>query len=747
MKRVFLLLFYVTAMFSVAQEPAQTIGFHRDGEPEVFVPEPEKPQDSPELAYFRYTILAEHQVKIVQYTGNDQEVEIPSTLIINGEMYTVVEIGEKAFSGKSSLKKITIPNTILSVGSDAFAQSNLVVDFKGSVGDWARINFSSWSSNPVACEDQFYLNDSLFDEKKLVIPDSIKKIGNYAFRAFGKIDSLVISNGVECVGKAAFLGCENMVSVSLPESVKEVQYMAFSRCNALEEIVVDSANQIYDSREKCNAIVDTKTNTLIVACNKSIIPNTIQKIGDYSFYDCDRLKSLILPSSIECIGINAFESCDSLVSIKLNEGLKYIHGYAFISCYSLESIDMPNTVTSIGDGAFSGCTNLRSVKLSNALTSLSSRMFAQCKSLTEVIIPNSVTYIGDYAFYDCTSLTSLSIPSSITTVGICAFSYIPSLKYVTIHNAPKDMVFFQCPSLTHITWNVKSGVDSQKPFDRIKNQIISFTFGENVEYIPKELCCGMSNLQSIEIPKNIKRIGYHAFYYCDKLTSVTWNATDCTIEDYVFYDVFYASKIKSFTFGENVKVIPEALCKGMSSLTSITIPNNVQKIGKNVFEKCTNITSVEWNAHSTCAVQLENNRITSPFSSIVTQITSISFGNSVETIPACLCIGMTKLETIEIPQSVTSIGQHAFCDCYGLKKITIPKSVIEIGPSAFKNMGYFDDIQVMFCGKVNPENIFQWTWMRKDYTFYVPAEYLRYYKSFSKKQLGISKGSVRYKTF
>jgi hypothetical protein len=186
----------------------------------------------------------------------------------------------------------------------------------------------------------------------------------------------------------------------------------------------------------------------------------------------------------------------------------------------------------------------------------------------------------------------------------------------------------------------------------------------------------------------------------------------------------------------------------MSSLTSITIPNNVQKIGKNVFEKCTNITSVEWNAHSTCAVQLENNRITSPFSSIVTQITSISFGNSVETIPACLCIGMTKLETIEIPQSVTSIGQHAFCDCYGLKKITIPKSVIEIGPSAFKNMGYFDDIQVMFCGKVNPENIFQWTtWMSKDYTFYVPAEYLRYYKSFSKKQLGISKGSVRYKTF
>jgi hypothetical protein len=108
---------------------------------------------------------------------------------------------------------------------------------------------------------------------------------------------------------------------------------------------------------------------------------------------------------------------------------------------------------------------------------------------------------------------------------------------------------------------------------------------------------------------------------------------------------------------------------------------------------------------------------------------------------------MTKLETIEIPQSVTSIGQHAFCDCYGLKKITIPKSVIEIGPSAFKNMGYFDDIQVMFCGKVNPENIFQWTWMRKDYTFYVPAEYLRYYKSFSKKQLGISKGSIRYKTF
>lgn len=750
MKRVFLLLFYVTAMFSVAQEPAQTIGFHRDGEPEVFVPEPEKPQDSPELAYFRYTILAEHQVKIVQYTGNDQEVEIPSTLIINGEMYTVIEIGEKAFSGKSSLKKITIPNTILSVGVDAFAQSNLVVDFKGSVGDWARINFSSWSSNPVAREDQFYLNDSLFDGKNLVIPDSIKKIGNYAFRAFSQIETLVISNGVECIGASAFLGCDNMVSIKISESVNNVQKMAFGRCNALKEIVVDSANQIYDSREKCNAIVDTKTNTLIVACNKSTIPNTIKKIGDYSFYDCDRLKSLILPTSIEGIGVNAFESCDSLVSIKLNEGLKYIHAKAFIYCYSLESIEMPNTVTSIGGGAFSGCTNLRSVKLSNALTSLpsapsgysnviSTGMFAHCKSLSELIIPDSVTSIGDWAFNGCSSLTSLIIPSSVIAVGSNTFNSLPALESVVICSAAKDMIFFQCPSLTHITWNVKSGVDSQKPFERIKNQVLSFTFGEDVEYIPANICNGMTNLESIVIPENIKRIGELAFANCNKLTNVTWNATNSEIGKAIFQNT--ASKIECFNFGESVSVIPDLLCDGMCSLTSMTIPKNVTRIGRNVFRFCRNITTVYWNAenceptwwgeyqsdwYKNKEINVRNDLyildtgkqdwyMYGPFSNISDKITSFKIGNNVQQIPSCLCFGMSKAR-ITFHQNIQSIGKYALSEVY---KVQFQGKVTQCANVFYNNSKWYDTI------------------------IYVPQEYLKYYKKL-RDTMGLKKSKVKY---
>ncbi len=751
MKRVFfLLLFCVTVMLSIAQEPAQTIGFHRDGEPEVFVPEPEKPQDSPELAYFRYTILAEHQVKIVQYTGNDQEVKIPSNLIINGEMYTVVEIGEKAFSGKSSLKKITIPNTILYVGVDAFAQSNLVVDFKGSVGDWARINFSSWSSNPVAREDQFYLNDSLFDGKNLVIPDSIKKIGDYAFRDFSQIETLVISNGVECIGESAFLGCDNMVSIKISESVNNVQKMAFGRCNALKEIVVDSVNQKYDSREKCNAIIETQTNTLIVACNKSTIPNTIKKIGDYSFYDCDRLKSLILPTSIEGIGVNAFESCDSLVSIKLNDGLKYIHAKAFISCYSLESIEMPNTVTSIGGGVFGACTKLKSVKLSNALTSLpsapsgysnviSTGMFAHCKSLSELIIPGSVTSIGDWAFNGCSSLTSLTIPSSVIAVGSNTFNSLPALESVVICSAAKDMIFFQCPSLTHITWNVKSGVDSQKPFDRIKNQIISFTFGEDVEYIPANICNGMTNLESIVIPENIKRIGELAFANCNKLTNVTWNATNSEIGKAIFQNT--ASKIECFNFGESVSVIPDLLCDGMCSLTSMTIPKNVTRIGRNVFRFCRNITTVYWNAENCEPIWwgeyqsdwYKNKEINvrndlyildtgkqdwymyGPFSNISDKITSFKIGNNVQQIPSCLCFGMSKA-IITFHQNIQSIGKYALSEVY---KVQFQGKVTQCANVFYNNSKWYDTI------------------------IYVPQEYLKYYKKL-RDTMGLKKSKVKY---
>ena len=364
-----------------------------------------------------------------------------------------------------------------------------------------------------------------------------------------------------------------------------------------------------------------------------------------------------------------------------------------------------------------------------------------CSSLTEiVIIPNSVTSIGDLAFYGCSSLTSLTIPSGVTTVGNNTFNNLPALQSIVLYSAPKNMLFSQCPALTHITWNVKSGVDSQKPFNEIKNQILSFTIGEDVEYIPANICNGMINLESIVIPTNIKQIGSHAFANCNKLTLVTWNATNSKIGDAIFQNT--ASKIKCFNFGENVSVIPDLLCDGMSSITSVTIPKNIKIINKNVFRYCRNLTSVIWNAENCEPTmwgeyqndwyknkELENNYIIfgsgkqdwymyGPFANISHKITSFKIGENVQQIPSYLCFGMSKAK-ITFHKDIQTIGEYALSEVY---KVQFQGKVTQCANVFYNNKKWYDTI------------------------IYIPQEYLKYYKSL-RTAMGLKKAKVIYKTF
>ena len=166
-----------------------------------------------------------------------------------------------------------------------------------------------------------------------------------------------------------------MTSVTIPISVTSIGFRAFAYCTSLTSIMVKSENTVYDSRNNCNAIIETATNTLIVGCMNTNIPNSVTSIGDYAFYDCS----------------------------------------------SLTSITIPNSVTSIGSGAFEGCRGLTSVTIPNSVTSIGSGAFQNCSSLTSVTIGNNVKSIGDYAFYYCIGLTSVTIPSSVTCIGGSAF--------------------------------------------------------------------------------------------------------------------------------------------------------------------------------------------------------------------------------------------------------------------------------------------------------------------------------------
>ena len=468
--------------------------------------------------------------------------------------------------------------------------------------------------------------------------------------------------------------------MTIPASVKSIgEGGTFQKCTSLKSVQWNATTcTIDDSRDSYKPYYPPFQN--LSSITKFTFGSNVQSIPEALCSGISGLTSITIPANVTSIGYKTFYECSSLKSVIIQEGVTSIGSWAFSGCKSLTDITIPESVKSIGGYAFSGCEALKSVTIQEGVTSIGYDAFYECSSLQSVTIPSSVTSIEDKAFSGCSSLTSLTIPSSVIAVGSNTFNSLPALESVVICSAAKDMIFFQCPSLTHITWNVKSGVDSQKPFNEIKNQILSFTIGEDVEYIPANICNGMINLESIVIPTNIKQIGSHAFANCNKLTLVTWNATNSKIGDAIFQNT--ASKIKCFNFGESVNIIPDFLCDGMSNLTSITIPKDVKVIGKNVFRYCRNLTSVIWNAENCEPTMwgeyqndwyknkdLENNYyildsgkqdwyMYGPFSNISHKITSFKIGNNVQQIPSCLCFGMSKAR-ITFHQNIQSIGKYA----------------------------------------------------------------------------------------
>lgn len=409
---------------------------------------------------------------------------------------------------------------------------------------------------------------------------------------------------------------------------------------------------------------------------------------------------------------NAFCNNISLKSVCIGNNVTRIGEAAFSYCEQLSSIIIPNSVMHIGDNAFAWCYSLTSINLSHSLTRIEDGLFRGCYSLSSIVIPNSVTEIGEYAFANC-SFTSFTIPSQITHIGRWAFA--------------------NCSSLNSIIWNATRMVlehQTQVPFGGVESQIISFTFGEGVESIPDWLCMNMENMTSVTIPNSVTYIGPSTFTGCSSLQSITLTAQ--SIEEYCNGEgnmILYASgmgrnvkrnllingfemkeiiipmdvkNIGSYAFygcsdlisiymHDSITNIGANAFDGCSSLTSITISDNVKSIGEDAFSNCSSLNAVIWNAKN-CADFSSIEK--SPFYGNRSLITSFTFGEEVENIPAYLCNGMGKISSLIIPNSVTTIGQNAFNGCSSLTSLDIPNNVQTIGENAFRDCSSIKSISV-----------------------------------------------------
>ena len=185
---------------------------------------------------------------------------------------------------------------------------------------------------------------------------------------------------------------------------------AFYGCSDLASIVVAEDNKVYDSQNNCNAIIETKKNSLIVGCKNTVIPNGVTSIGDMAFMNCSGLTSITIPNSVTSIGIAAFQGCSSLTSVIIPNGVTELEVDVFSGCSSLTSITIPNSVTSIQPRAFDGCSRLTSITIPNSVTYIGEYAFAAL-GLTSITIPNSVTYFDMDVFAGCSRLTSIKMLS------------------------------------------------------------------------------------------------------------------------------------------------------------------------------------------------------------------------------------------------------------------------------------------------------------------------------------------------
>ena len=335
--------------------------------------------------------------------------------------------------------------------------------------------------------------------QSVTIPESVTSIGKSAFEHCSNLDSLTI-NGVatSMIGAYAFASCTSLTSLSLVGSFQTIGDCAFASCGMTSLTIDATITSIEKYAFSSSSLISLS------------LTGNVQKIGDYAFANCTSLTSLSLTGNVQKIGDYAFSSCSSLKTVTLPKSLTSIGSHAFDSCTSLDPIEIPGTVTEIGDCAFYNCDGLISATIEEGVQSTGADMFYGCDNLATVKLPESLTTIADGSFAFCSDLNHVNIPASVTCIGNSAFSNCTSLSDITLQDGVKTIgadAFFYCRELT------------------------SITLPGSVTDIGKEAFYYCDELASITIPENVKTINPDTFYWCSSLKDITLPAGLTSFQD------------------------------------------------------------------------------------------------------------------------------------------------------------------------------------------------------------------------
>jgi hypothetical protein len=519
-------------------------------------------------------------------------------------------------------------------------------------------------------------------DESIVIPSEIdgKKvtvIGSSAFYGFKSLKNIEIPDGITSIENYAFCQCWSITSLSVPESVTSIGTGAFRFCGDLKEIKLPSnLTVLSDSLFGADANLEYITFGDAEKTDTVIIPETVQKMGNYVFMNCEKIKNIKLPSNLKSIGKTCFQGCISLTGLFIPQSVESIGGGIFGDCDALQSVEIEdeNNNFIFKDGILYDVKNGILVSAVNSL-------------IPEKVIVDECTKTIDYsAFADCNNLYEIEIPQGVVNIGEKAFARLDHLKNIDIPDSVTNittLAFYRCNGLVSV--QVPGSVTA------IKNG----TFRE------------CNNLKKVILNEGITGIEQYAFYDCELLEEISIPGTVTTVGNSAFYR---CKNLKNIEIPEGVTKIDGSAFIFCSSLEQIKLPQSLVSIGSGAFDNCTSLISVELpdnaiissdtfkeckNLSDIVISDTNNNYIVKNgilYNKNMTRIlcypagikdTEFSVPDTVKTIGDFAFYGTKALESINIPDSVTNIGTDAFGECSGLKEVVIPDSVTSMGEAVF----------------------------------------------------------------
>ena len=669
---------------------------------------------------------------------------------------SVTTIGSYAFSGCTGLTEIVIPNSVTTIGSYAFSSCTglteiVIPDSVTTIGSYA---FSGCTglTRVVLPAGLTAIPDWCFNNCEklpgIAIPETVTSIGSCAFRYCSALTAITLPQGLQTLGANAFLYCENLPYVDVPDTLESAGSYIASDTTQLRCSIGSSAaytlskngTSFYDDGYKLRyTYADRDGSVTGLALNKYagteaevrvpdgvteligwccvgnnkvtsvVLPESVVKIGEVAFYKCKNLSSVTLPQGIVEIGDSAFAECPKLTVIDIPDGLQKAAwlaeddvrlrcSFGSSAAFALSKggnnfctgdfqmrylfddegnrnglrlnkylgtdaeVTVPEEVTETGS-AFSGCATVTKITLPAGLTNLKNSAFSDCTALREIVIPESVTSIGESAFDGCASLMEIRLPAGITEIPTALFSGCKALSAASI---PEGVVsigsgaFRNCASLTELA------------------------LPQGLKKIGSNAFIGCKSLTYIEIPDGVETVEYFIAESTIQLRCAIGSSAAVAVSR--SNNGFYSDDLYlRYTFDDDGVQSGLTLMKYVGTSSEVIVPDGVTELQYSTFSECRQLLT---------RVVLPDGLLSIPESLLnnCTNLKEVVIPESVTTIENHAFFGCASLEKINLPAGLTEISNSLLGGCTVLSEITIPDGVTAIGDSAFQKCASLTEI-------------------------------------------------------